>query len=230
MVATESNIPAGGWLREAWRRMCMHWAVKMTGTLLCFAAFFAVYFWLLNHARSPVTMMPRIWLDRVIAFEPWALPLYVSLWIYVPLAPSLLVSRRELASYMGAAVAVSLVGFGIFILWPTAVPKSAIDPYLLPSLSFLKNVDASGNAFPSLHVAFALFTALWLGRLLRDLGAGGFARALNWLWCLGIVYSTIAVRQHVALDAISGAILGAAGAAVHLRFARAGDPTQPVAR
>jgi len=27
---------------------------------------------------------------------------------------------------------------------------------------------------------------------------------LNWLWCFGIVYSTIATRQHVLLDVIAG--------------------------
>jgi membrane-associated phospholipid phosphatase len=86
------------------------------------------------------------------------------------------------------------------------------------SISYLKAVDASGNAFPSLHVAFAVFTAVWLHRLLGELGAGGLVRALSWLWCLGIVYSTIATRQHVALDAISGAAMGAAGALLHLRI------------
>ena len=147
----------------------------------------------------------------------------MSLWVYVSLAPSLLVSRRALAAYAAAAVVLSVAGFGVFILWPTTVPPPEVDPSLVPSLAYLKVVDASGNAFPSLHVAFAVFTALWLGRLLRGIGAGGGVRALNWLWCLGIVYSTIAIRQHVALDALAGAALGAAVAAAHLRLTRGWD-------
>lgn len=210
----ESNA---AWLRRAGSRMLTRWVVKMVGTVVCMAAFFVVYFWLLNHARYPVTTVPRIFVDRMIAFQPWALPLYISLWFYVPLAPSLLASTRDLRSYVLAAAALSVVGFGIFILWPTTVPKPEIGASLAPSLSYLKTVDASGNAFPSLHVAFAVFTALWLGRLLRDLGAGPVARALNWAWCLGIVYSTLAIRQHVALDAIAGALLGWAAAVVHMR-------------
>ncbi len=73
--------------------------------------------------------------------------------------------------------------------------------------------DASGNACPSLHVAFAVFTAVWFGHLLRQMKAGGLARSLNWLWCAGILYSTIATRQHVALDVLAGAVLGAVIAA-----------------
>jgi membrane-associated phospholipid phosphatase len=217
MDSQQLRPPSAGWLREAGSRMRFMWLTKMTGTVAIMTAFFIGYFWLLNHARYPVTTIPPIFIDRMVAFQPWTLPLYVSLWIYVPLAPALLVDRREMASYAVAAVALSMVGFGVFVLWPTAIPKPDIDWSRHPSVSYLKAVDASGNAFPSLHVAFAVFTAVWFGRLLRGLGAGGLARALNWLWCLGIVYSTLAIRQHVALDAIAGAGLGAAAAAVHLR-------------
>ena len=71
-----------------------------------------------------------------------------------------------------------------------------------------------------MHVVgiFAVFTAIWLARILRETGAGGGLRALNWLWCAGIVYSTLATRQHVALDAVAGAALGAAFAILHMRL------------
>jgi membrane-associated phospholipid phosphatase len=198
---------------------------KLVGITTGMALFFFAYFWLLNHTRHPITTVPLIFIDRMVGFQPWAVVLYVSLWPYVTLAPSLITSRRELISYGWASAAMSAVGFATFVLWPTAVPK--VDFQLSPhsSLAILKTVDASGNAFPSLHVAFAVFTAAWLARLLREMGAGAVARAVNWLWCLGIVYSTLAIRQHVALDAISGILLGAAVAAVHLRIIRPGTPS-----
>ena len=205
--------------------MAVHWVAKMAGTAVAMTAFFFVYFWRLRHARGPGTTVPRIWIDRAIPFQPGALPLYVSLWVYVSLAPALLVSRRALAAYAAAAAVLSVAGFAVFILWPTTVPAPETDAPLAPSVAYLKVIDASGNAFPSLHVAFAVFTALWLGRLLRETGAAGGVRALNWLWCAGIVYSTIAIRQHVALDALAGAALGAAVAAAHLRIMRGGDPS-----
>ena len=184
-------------------------------------AFFVAYFWVLNHPQFPVTIMPLTAIDRLIDFRPEALPFYLSLWFYLTLPPVLLVDRREIISYGLAAVLLSVIGLGIFLFLPTAVPQPAIDWAQHPQFAFLKSADAPGNACPSLHVAFAVFTAVWLERLLRQLGAGLFARGVNWLWCLGIMYSTVAIRQHVALDAGAGAILGLSVAMVHLRWLRA---------
>jgi membrane-associated phospholipid phosphatase len=227
MDSPATHSSGAGWLRLIGRRLGALFVEKMFGITAEFALFFAAYFWLLNHTRHPVTTVPLIFIDRMVAFEPWAVVLYVSLWPYVSLAPALLISRRELFSYGWAAAAMSVIGFGTFILWPTAVPRIDFELSLHSSLSILKNVDASGNAFPSLHVAFAVFTAAWLGSILREIGAGPISRAINWLWCLGIIYSTLAIRQHAALDAISGAILGAAVAAVHLRIIRPRNPRLP---
>jgi len=214
----ESHPSDFAWTSRAWERIRVLWLAKMIGSLVCMTLFFAVYFLLLNFPRFPVSTVPRIFVDRLVPFQPGSLPLYVSLWVYVLLAPALLPDRRALWSYLAAVVALSVVGFGIFLIWPTAVPKPEIPWPEHTLLSYLKVVDASGNAFPSLHTAFAVFTAAWLGRLLRGIGAGGIARALNWLWCAGIVYSTLATRQHVALDALAGAALGAAGALIHFRI------------
>jgi membrane-associated phospholipid phosphatase len=223
--------PTGdGWIEEACSRIRYRWFTKMAGTVIIMTLFFVGYFWLLNHARVTVTTVPRIFIDRMIPFWPGALLLYISLWIYVPLAPALMDDSRDFAPYCAAVIALSLVGFAIFLAWPTAVPRPEIDWSRHPSFSYLKAVDASGNAFPSLHVAFAVFTAIWMGRLLAEMSAGGLARALNWAWCAGIVYSTMAVRQHVALDAMAGAALGAAFGAAFvrargaLRARRAGGP------
>jgi len=85
-----------------------------------------------------------------------------------------------------------------------------VDWSLHPGFGFLKSADAVGNACPSLHVAFAVFSGAWMGRLLRLMGAGWVVRAVNVLWCLGIVFSTMATRQHVFLDVVAGAALGGA--------------------
>jgi membrane-associated phospholipid phosphatase len=220
-MPTDASTPSSslrGWPARAWERIRTEWFVKMAGTTLFMTVFFWAYFWLLNHHRYPMTTVPRIFVDRMIGFQPAALGLYVSLWVYAAAAPALLRTRREMASYAVASVALSLAGFAVFILWPTTVPRPEVDLATVPSLAYLKTVDASGNAFPSLHVAFAVFSALWFGRLLREIGAGPVARTVNWLWCLGIIYSTMAIRQHVALDALAGAFLGAAAAFLHMRY------------
>jgi membrane-associated phospholipid phosphatase len=69
-------------------------------------------------------------------------------------------------------------------------------------------------------VAFAVFTAVWLERLWRQIDARRLVRVLSWLWCLVILYSTVATRQHVLLDVLAGAVLGAVIAAADLLLLR----------
>lgn len=199
------------------------WFAKATGTTLGMSGFFVLYFWLLNHPQFPVTVMPLTWVDRLIDFHPETLLLYVTLWVYVALPPAILPDRRELVSYGLAALALAGTGLLIFLFWPTTLPHFEIDWARHATFSTLKAADLSGNACPSLHVAFAVFTAIWLDRLLREIGFGVVLRTLNWLWCLGIVYSTIAVRQHVALDVLAGAALGATVAVLHFAALRRRD-------
>ncbi len=221
MEKRRSRPPDIGWLRQVGERLLRWWLVKMLGTVLGMAAFFAAYFWLLRHPLFPVTEMPLIAIDRHVSFWPEALPLYLSLWFYVSLAPALLIDRCELVTYGLAAATLSVIGLGCFLFWPTAVPQPDVDWSQHAAFGFLKSVDASGNACPSLHVAFAVFSAVWLARVLRQMGASGAARMLNWLWCGGILFSTVAIRQHVALDVLGGIVLGAVVAAAQVRLLRA---------
>jgi membrane-associated phospholipid phosphatase len=209
------------WLYQVGARLRTWWLAKMLGTTLGMTAFFVAYFQLLRHPLYPVTIIPLTAVDQLVGFWPEALPLYLSLWFYVSLAPALLIDRRELISYGLAAVGLSAIGLGLFLFWPTAVPRPDVDWSQHPAFAFLQSVDASGNACPSLHVAFAVFTAIWFERLWRQMGARRLVRTLNWLWCLGILYSTIAIRQHVSLDVLAGAVLGATVAVVQLRLLRA---------
>ena len=214
MDLPHKRAPGTGWLRQAWIRGLTFWPAKVIGMTLGMSLFFAAYFVVLHHPLFPVTTMPLTAVDRLVRFRPEALLLYLSLWFYVSLVPALLIERRELVSYTLAAAGISVIGLGIFLLWPTTVDWSDANWSQYPAFAFLQSVDASGNACPSLHVAFAVFTAIWLGRLLRQMGTGRGACALNWLWCLGILYSTVAIRQHVVLDVLAGAGLGAVVAVV----------------
>lgn len=192
----------------------------MTATTLGISGFFVAYFWVLHHPPSPPRVMPLTALDHLIVYQPAALPVYLSLWAYVSLAPALLKDARELASYGLATTVLSVVGLGIFLAWPTAVPAFDIDWTQHPSIQFLKTVDVASNACPSLHVAFAVFTAVWLERVLREMGTGAPLRVFNGLWCVGILYSTLATRQHVVLDVLAGALLGGVAVALHLAMLR----------
>lgn len=200
--------------QEVAGRFAYRWWLKTLGISAYITGFMFVYFTLLRHPLFTVTLMPLTVLDRYISFAPWSLLLYGTLWVYISLVPGLLWSWGEMREYLLQVTALSLLGFALFLLWPTAVPASLLDWSGHPVVAFLKSVDAAGNACPSLHAAFAVLTAVWLQRLLSHLEARGYLHLLNWLWCLGILYSTLATKQHVALDLYAGVALGLAMALV----------------
>ncbi len=204
------------WQEQLWDRLRTRWFAKFIGISASIAAFMCVYFALLEHPQVAVTVMPRLALDRMIPFVPWAVVPYASLWIYVGLAPGLMYPRREMSRYALSAAVLAAIGCGIFFFFPTAVPAAAIDWSRWPMVAILKSADRAGNACPSLHVAFSVLTVVWLAALLRKVGAPRWLHAVNVAWCLLIVWSTLATRQHVVIDAEAGAALGAAVALAHL--------------
>jgi membrane-associated phospholipid phosphatase len=197
-------------LNDAWSRWRDRWWLKSLGFSVYLTVFMVLYFVLLRHPLYPVRTLPATALDTWIGFAPWSLLLYASLWFYISLVPTFLNSWSEMGVYLVQVTVLSLLGLGLFLFWPTAVPAPDIDWTQHPSVAFLKSVDASGNACPSMHAAFAAFTAVWLYRLLRHLRAPRGWQVVNFLWCLGILYSTLATKQHVALDLYAGVPLGMA--------------------
>lgn len=186
-----------------------HFWFKMFGTTAYTFVFFVGYVYLLRHPAFDTFTMPAIWLDEAIAFNPVALPIYLSLWLYVSLPPMCMQTRRDIVGYGVRITALCAIAFAIFYFWPNAVPPANIDWARYPGMAFLKGVDAAGNACPSLHVATAVFSACWLHWRCAHLGAGPGLRWANALWCAAIAYSTLATKQHVVLDVIAGAALGA---------------------
>lgn len=199
-------------------RIANLWVLKMLGTAGGIAAFFYAYFWVMRHPLGAVTVMPVTWVDELIGVQPLSFPLYAFLWFYISLGTALAKDLRELATFGIVSLGMSVVGLAIFLILPTRAPDFGIDWSLYPSMQILKNVDVGGNAFPSLHAAFCVFTAVALHAQLASLGAARWLRAGNLLLCVGILYSTMATRQHVALDAVAGVVLGGAASFAYLRL------------
>jgi len=181
---------------------------KSLGTMGFISLFFGAYLYLLKNPASAATTMPLTIVDRFIGFEPLALPIYLSLWAYVSLPPMLMRTRRAIIEYGIWIGGLCLFALVIFYLFPNAVPPSNIDWAQYPGMAFLKDVDAAGNACPSLHVATAVFSGFWIHWLLPKVSLNSGARLMNALWCIGIVYSTMATKQHVSLDVVAGGALG----------------------
>jgi hypothetical protein len=205
-------------MRTLFARWQRHALIKIVGITIFITLFFIGYFHILRSPSYEVMLMPLTALDRLVGFQPPAVIAYLSLWFYVGIPPSLFLSLRELVRYGYWVAALCLTGLACFYLWPTAVPPHPLAVSDFPGFELLRGIDAPGNACPSLHVATAVFSAIWLHRILRELGAGSAPLAINWCWLVLIAYSTLATKQHVVLDMLAGLVLGTAFALVSIRY------------
>jgi membrane-associated phospholipid phosphatase len=207
------------------RRMRHLFWLKTIGITAFMSLFFVAYFHVLRNPAAPVTEMPLTALDHAIAFQPSWLAAYLTLWLYVGLPPGFFLQLRGLVLYGLWVAALCVAGLTIFYFWPTAVPPPdfSVDLAQHPAFALLQGVDAAGNACPSLHVATAVFSACWLHRWLPRLGASLAVLGANWLWCALIVFSTVAIRQHVVLDVVAGTALGLAFAWPAMRWVPVDD-------
>ncbi|RYF35141.1 MAG: phosphatase PAP2 family protein [Comamonadaceae bacterium] len=218
-TSDNARLPAApAWRSEIWFRMRHLFLLKLAGTSVFIWLFFIAYFHLLRHPAQPPMVMPLTPLDHWIPFQPKTLFAYLSLWLYVGVAPGLQRSFRELLVYGVWAVTLCVAGLTVFYLWPTAVPALTIDVSGYPGFAMLQGVDATGNAFPSMHVAIAMFTVIHLESVFRDTCSPALFRWLNFLWFAAIVWSTLAIRQHVVLDVVGGSVLGLLFAWASLRW------------
>lgn len=215
--STVLPAPAARWPRAAATRLLALWPVKLVGISAGISLFFVLYFWAARSPQAAVTVMPVLALDRWFTLREQLLPVYGSLWVYVSLAPAFSTDGGELLRYTLRAALMSAIGFAFYLFYPSAVPDFGVDWSQYASLQFLRAGDASRNAFPSLHVSFAVLTCHLLDGQLRRIGVPAALRWLNLAWCIAITYSTLAIRQHVVVDVAGGLLLGALVCALPLR-------------
>jgi hypothetical protein len=206
------------WTTEIGARMRWHFPLKLVGTSVVTGLFFVAYLHLLHHPAFAVTTMPVTAIDRLIPFQPSALFVYLTLWVYVGAGPGLQRNWPELIACGAWIVAMCLTGLAIFYLWPTRVPPLQLDVSGFTGFALLQGIDAAGNACPSMHVAAATFTVVRVAHVLRQAGTPAWVHGVNATWFAAIAYSTLAIKQHVLLDAVAGALLGVAFALASLRW------------
>ncbi|MGE0099158.1 MAG: phosphatase PAP2 family protein [Hydrogenophaga sp.] len=200
--------PDRAWPRQLLDRFVTLWYLKAAGTTAFMVLFFQAYFWVLHHPSQMPFPMPVLAIDDWVPFTPAGFAAYVSLWVYVSLPSALLPSFRELLRYGLWTAALCASCLMVFWLLPTQAPVPDIDWSLHPQLAFMKGLDASGNACPSLHVASAVYSAFWLHHIFVQVGAPASLRWVSVLQCAVIMWSTMAIRQHVFLDVLAGALVG----------------------
>jgi membrane-associated phospholipid phosphatase len=199
-------------------RIKSNWVIKlMLGLGLC-VMFAAIYLIPQHYPIFPVTAMQLLRIDRMIPFMPSSVYLYESLYLIMPVAPWLMKTKAELSQYSKGIILMNIVGFGFFFFVPTLVlrPTDVQDTNMLYRL--LIHLDNPLNAFPSLHVAFALFHAACCHIIFSASAKSRALQGFFWLWAVGIMVSTLLTKQHVFVDALGGAILGLGSFALFCRI------------
>lgn len=208
---------ARAWPSRLLTRFTALWYLKAFGTMAFMVLFFQAYFWVQRNPLGEPVLMPTLAIDDWVPFTPAAFAAYVSLWVYVSLPAAWMPNLRTLLVLGLWTAAMCIFCLLLFWVFPTQMPVPDIDWSLHPELAFMKGLDAASNACPSLHVASAVFSAFWLHRIFLQVGAPSLLRWLSVLQCAVIVWSTMAVRQHVFLDVVAGAVVGGVFAWLSLR-------------
>jgi ketosteroid isomerase-like protein len=189
-------------------RLRAHLGLKLALALGLNLFAFVPYFWLQRNVFFPVTVMTESAFDAWLSFTPNAVWIYLSLFLLMPIAPMQMQSRRQLGRYALGVVAMSLSADLLFLFWPTTVirPSNEAASRLYASLAIW---DLPLNAFPSLHAAMAVYSALCCEQIFSQVRRPWMWRITIWPWVMAIVWAMLATKQHVALDAIGGIVLGA---------------------
>ncbi len=188
------------------------WRTLLASTLVSLAPLYFVI-GALTHGRS--IYVPAIALDRALPVQPAWMVVYGSLYVFIVLLPLLVVRQQELLRRaMQAFLAVMIVSYVGFLLFPTAAPRPAQalgDGFFAWSLRLAYSLDTPYNCFPSLHVAFSFVSALTCYRVHRRLGAAAA------LWAALIGVSTLYTKQHYVADVIAGALAACVAYVLFLR-------------
>jgi membrane-associated phospholipid phosphatase len=143
-------------------------------------------------------------LDRALPADARFAPLYLSFFPLL-LALLLVLARRPgFARRLGVAAGLLASSLLVFVLWPTRVERPVLDPQGLAGAlaRWIQRVDPASNALPSLHGSL---TVLASALAVRERIVPAW---LAWGACALVLYSALALRQHLFLDLGAGALLG----------------------
>jgi membrane-associated phospholipid phosphatase len=164
------------------------------------------YYLLQHYVFFPVTVMKPGRLDLMVAFAPETVWIYLSLYVLMPIGPLLTLNLRHLYGYALGMASMSLFANFAFLLWPTTCQRPFI-AQTNAAYQLLVTIDRPLDSCPSLHVAFAVFSALCWEMFFDRVPNSRLWRTGVWGWTLAILYSTISTKQHVAIDVAGGVVL-----------------------
>jgi membrane-associated phospholipid phosphatase len=202
-------------LEEIGLRIRSHLRLKLLLSVVLTGGIWGLYLFLQRHPVFPGTAVKGGWVDRNIPCVPGAVYLYESIWLLMPIAPWLMNSRADLYGYTKGIASIAAVTFAVFFFFPTSCPRPKDLPAGNLLYGALVHIDSELNAWPSLHAAFAVFHGACCQAVFATGRGLSRVRWFVWVWTFGIIGSTLLTKQHVLVDALAGALLGAVGYAVY---------------
>lgn len=160
----------------------------------------------------PYSLLQKIAIREIIWVTPSDFDLAISvnfhsLWFYLSFYGllgwiGLAVDARCYQRYIRSIAWTALISHLVFLLIPNGVTREAIDADSAPFIyQWLVLADEPRNAFPSLHASLSILAGM---AAIASPKIRLTFKILAWIWVLGIFWSTIALRQHYAVDLISG--------------------------
>jgi membrane-associated phospholipid phosphatase len=143
-------------------------------------------------------------LDRIIAFNPTGIWMYLSFFILIPY--TFLTAQPHKLLWLRSSMQTCAVVCGlIFLMYPTTLlyPVMTGDGVSQTVLRFLASADSSQNCLPSLHGALTLLCVWALLDAKRKLHSG-----LAVVWSVCIFLSIIQLRRHLSIDLAAGMVAG----------------------
>lgn len=163
------------------------------------------YYGLQYVAIRPVIILPPGPIDDLIGFNAAAVWPYLSLFLLMPLTGWLIEERIAFRKWAAGLFWISLISNLVFLLWPNGIDRE-VRPVSLAHRIILF-ADLARNVFPSLHASLSVYCGIWGYRLLRVRNQRSLQHLFP-LWTLFILWSTLALKQHVFVDILSGGLLG----------------------
>jgi hypothetical protein len=195
----EGESPSEGW--SLWRRKLV---LSTVLTLMVSVPYYGNQHWPL----FPATVMEPTAIDRAIPFVEGTSWIYLSYFLLLPIAVIAIPTSRDMNRFALDVAFIAILSSLVFMFYPTAVERPS-GPATDLAYRLVLAVDAPTNACPSLHASLGLYSALWCHRLLAGWRAAWLWRAGLWAWTTGILYATLALRQHVLADLLAGGSLAA---------------------
>lgn len=211
MADASNGLPKVNSQKKIFRSLAARLQAKLVLKLVLLAVLnlcvYGPYLFLQRCHFFPATNMSPGIFDRWIPFSDHAVWLYFSIYLLMPVGPFLMNDRKQILRYAAGIVFISLIADMIFLFWPTVCPRPDIGE-TNAAYQTLTALDNSFHALPSLHAAFAIYSALCGSLVLRGLGSRRFWRTGLWLWAVLILWATLATKQHVVVDIVAGSALG----------------------